>query len=145
MMSCSANSSSYSNTFLVLAFTISQKYYSDLSGIIIFCIALIIILFLILLETTTVNPRNEVVSEKQVADISDEVGTCWRQLGPRLKITESKIHNIDEENRGNWHKAQALLIVWKQKEGKNATVGHLSDVLEKIGRRSIAEKLLGEF
>ena len=95
-------------------------------------------------ETTTVNPRNEVVTEKQVADISGEIGTCWRQLGPRLKIAESKIHTIDEEYRGNWHKAYALLILWKQTEGKNATVGHLADVLEKIGRTSIAEKLLGE-
>ena len=98
-----------------------------------------------MLETTTVNPRNEVVTEKQVADIGDEVGTCWRELGPRLNIGESKIHNIDEENKGNWHKARALLIVWKQTEGKNATVGHLADVLEKIGRKSIAEKLLGEY
>ena len=98
-----------------------------------------------MLETTTVNPRNEVVTEKQVADISDVVGTCWRQLARRLKIAESKIHNIDEENKGNWHKAHALLIVSKQKEGKNATVGHLADVLEKIGRLSVAEKLLGEY
>ena len=29
--------------------------------------------------------------------------------------------------------------------GTNATVGHLADVLERIGRRSIAEKLLGEY
>ena len=45
VMSCSASSSSYSNTFLVSAFTISQNYYSDLLGIIIFCIALIIIYY----------------------------------------------------------------------------------------------------
>ena len=98
-----------------------------------------------MIETTTVNPRNKVVTEKQVAYVSDEVWTCWRQLAPRLKIAESKIHNIDEENEGNWYKAQALLIVWKQKEGKNATVDRLADVLEKIGKRSIAEKLLGEY
>ena len=96
-------------------------------------------------ETTTVNPRNEVVTEKQVADVSGEVGTWWRHLAPRLKIAESKIHNIDEENKGSWHKAHALLIVWKQKEGMNATVGHLADALEEIGRRRIAEKLLGEY
>ena len=98
-----------------------------------------------MLETTTVNPRSEVVTQKQIVDISDEVATCWCQLGPRLKIAESKIHNIDEESRSSRAKARALLIVWKQKEGKNATVGHLADVLEKIGRRSIAEKLLGEY
>ena len=98
-----------------------------------------------LLVTTTVNPINEVVTDSQIADISDEVGTCWRQLGPRLKIAGPKIHNIDEENGCNWSKANALLIVWKHKEGKNATVGRLANVLEKIGRRSIAEKLLGKY
>ena len=72
--------------------------------------------------------------------------TCQRQLGLRLKITESKIHSIDEENIGNCrHKAHALLIMWKQEKGKNATVSHLTVVLEKIRRRSIAEKLLGEY
>ena len=64
-------------------------------------------------------------------------------MGPKLDISASKIYNINEECRGNWHKANALLILWKQQEGSNATVGHLADVLEKIGRRSIAEKLLG--
>ena len=49
------------------------------------------------LETTTVNLRNEVIPEFQIADISDELETCWRQLGPRLKITAAKIKNIDGE------------------------------------------------
>ena len=98
-----------------------------------------------MLEATIVNPRSEVVTEKEVADISNDVGTCWRQLGLRHKITESKIHSTDEENIGNWHKAHALLIMWKQEKGKNATVSHLAHVLEKIGRRRIAEKLLGEY
>ena len=95
------------------------------------------------LETTTVNLRNEVIPEFQIADISDELETCWRQLGPRLKITAAKIKNIDEENKDDWTKANDLLILWKQQEGCNATVGHLADVLEKIGRKRIAEKLLG--
>lgn len=95
-----------------------------------------------MVETTIVNPRSEVVTEKEVADISNDVGTCWRQLGLRHKITESTIHSTAEENIGNWHKAHALLIMWKQEKGKNATISHLAHVLEKIGRRSIAEKLL---
>ena len=96
------------------------------------------------LETTTVNLRNEVIPEFQIADISDELETCWRQLGPRLKITAAKIKNIDEENKDDWTKANNLLILWKQQEGCNATVGNLADVLEKIGRKRIAEKLLGK-
>ena len=64
-------------------------------------------------------------------------------MGPKLDISASKIYNINEECRGNWDKANALLILWKHQEGSNATVGHLADVLEQIGRRSIAERLLG--
>ena len=48
------------------------------------------------------------------------------------------------DKRGNREKARAILIVWKRKEGSNATVGKLADVLEKEGRKDIAEKLLGE-
>ena len=48
------------------------------------------------------------------------------------------------DKRGNREKARAILIVWKWKEGSNATVGKLADVLEKEGRKDIAEKLLGE-
>ena len=103
-----------------------------------------LILFIFFLETRTANPRNEVIPEFQIADISDELETCWRQLGPRLKITAAKIKNIDEENKDDWTKANNLLILWKQQEGCNATVGNLADVLEKIGRKRIAEKLLGK-
>ena len=85
------------------------------------------------------------VTELQLADISNDVGTCWRELGPKLKIAASKIHNLDEENRLNWDKANALLIKWKQQEGRGATVGCLADALESIARKSIAEKLLGRY
>ena len=84
-----------------------------------------------------------VVTELQLSDISDDVGTCWREVGPKLLIKASKIHNLDDEYKSNRDKANALLNLWKQQEGSNATVGRLADVLEKIGRRSIAEKLLG--
>ena len=79
----------------------------------------------------------------QLSDISDDVGTCWRVVGSNLLISASKIHNLDDEYKSNRDKANALLILWKEQEGSNATVGHLADVLEKIGRRSIAERLLG--
>ena len=83
------------------------------------------------------------VTEIQLSDISDDVGTCWREVGPKLLISASKIHNLDDEYKSNRDKANALLILWKEQEGSNATVGLLADVLEKIGRRSIAERLLG--
>lgn len=81
----------------------------------------------------------------QLSDISDDVGTCWRELGPKLKIAASKIHNLDEEYRSNRDKANALLIIWKEQEGSSALAGRLADALESTGRKSIAEKLLGEW
>ncbi len=81
----------------------------------------------------------------QLSDISDDVGTCWRELGPKLKIAASKIHNLDEEYRCNRDKANALLIIWKEQMGSGALAGLLADALESIGRKSIAEKLLGEW
>lgn len=36
------------------------------------------------------------------------------------------------------------MIAWKHGKGRDATVGELADVLEKVGRKDIAEKLLGE-
>lgn len=90
-----------------------------------------------------INPRTTVVTELQLADISDDVGTCWRELGPKLEIAASKIQNLDEEYKYNRDKANALLIMWKQKEASRAIAGILADALESIGRKSIAEKLLG--
>lgn len=91
----------------------------------------------------TIDPRKSVVTELQLSDISDDVGTCWRELGPKLKVAASKIRNLDEEYNHNRDKANSLLIIWKEQVGSGALAGHLADSLERIGRKSIAEKLLG--
>lgn len=80
----------------------------------------------------------------QLNDISEEVGNCWYGVGLRLGISAAKLDNIDVEKTGNREKARAILIRWKRKEGRNATVGKLADVLEKEERKDIVEKLLGE-
>ena len=67
-----------------------------------------------------------------------------KDVGIKLGISAARIKNIDEENRINRQKALDILIEWKWKEGRNATVGKLADVLEKAERKDIAEKLLGE-
>ena len=92
-----------------------------------------------------IDPRKSTVTELQLAEISEDVGTCWRDLGPKLEIAASKIHNLDDEYKKNRDKANALLLIWKRREGSNATAGILADALKSIGRKSIAEKLLGEW
>ncbi|XP_068706989.1 probable serine/threonine-protein kinase ifkC isoform X2 [Montipora foliosa] len=92
----------------------------------------------------TFDPRSAIATELQLSEISDDVGTCWRKLGPKLNIAAAKIHNLDEDYKNNHDKANALLLMWKQQEGNtHATVGRLADHLKAIGRTSIAEKLLG--
>ncbi|XP_022777434.1 uncharacterized protein LOC111318831 [Stylophora pistillata] len=89
-----------------------------------------------------IDQRTSVVSEVQLSDISDDVGTCWRELGPKLDISAAKIQNLDDDYRCNRDKANALLLMWKQKEGSSAVAERLVDALESIGKKCIAEKLL---
>ena len=88
--------------------------------------------------------RTSVVTELQLSEISDDVGTCWRELGPKLDIPAAKIQNLDDDYRCNRDKANALLLMWKQKEGSSAIAGRLADALVGIGKKCIAEMLLGK-
>ena len=90
------------------------------------------------------DPGISLVTELQLSDISDDVGTCWRELGPKLDIPAAKIQNLDNDYYCSRDKANALLLLWKQKEGRNALVGCLADALVTIGKKCIAEKLLGK-
>lgn len=78
----------------------------------------------------------------QLWEISDDVGNCWSEVGLLLHIPALVILHIDAEHRRNKDKAKAILFRWKWQEGLSATVGRLADVLEKVGRKDIAEILL---
>ena len=84
------------------------------------------------------------VTELQLSDISVDVGNCWRELGPQLGIPAAKIRNLDDDYDRNRDKANALLLTWKQKEGSSAIAGRLADALVSIGKKCIAEMLLGK-
>ena len=86
--------------------------------------------------------RDTVVRVMQLWEISDDVGNCWSEVGLLLHIPALVILHIDAEYRRNKDKARAILFRWKWREGLSATVGRLADVLEKVGRKDIAEILL---
>ena len=92
--------------------------------------------------SVTSDPRNTVVSEMQLWELSRYVGNCWKSMGLLLFIAASKMLQINYNYSRNRDRAMALLIMWKQREGLDATVGRLADVLEKVGRKDIAEILL---
>ena len=72
------------------------------------------------------------------------MGTCWKQLAPQLDFNAAQRENIDDDHKYNTEKGNKLLIKWMQRETSKATVGHLADALEKIGKKQFAEKLLGK-
>lgn len=82
------------------------------------------------------------MSEEFITDVSEDIGTCWKELGTKLNISASKIHNIDDECKRNREKASQLLLSWKQTNGHRATIGILETALIDIDRKDIAEKLL---
>ena len=92
-----------------------------------------------------IDSRTCVVTHLQLLDIIDDVGTCWRELGPKLDISAAEIQRLDEEYRFNREKANALLLMWKEREGNRAEKGRLKNALLSIGRQKIAEKLYGEY
>ena len=64
------------------------------------------------------------------------IGTCWRELGPKLDMSASKIKNLDEDDNCSPDKANTLLLVWKHREESSAVAGRLADALESIGERN---------
>ena len=75
--------------------------------------------------------------------ICDDVGTCWEDLGLELGLKWSVVSNVGDEKRKCREKAMEIICLWKQNEGKAATVKSLADALLRIGKKAIAEKLLG--
>lgn len=92
-----------------------------------------------------IDPRTSFETQLQLLDIIDGVGTCWRELGLKLDISALEVQKLDEGYRSNREKANTLLLMWKEREGRRAVAGRLVDALRSIGRESIADKLLGEY
>ncbi|KAJ7363111.1 hypothetical protein OS493_011385 [Desmophyllum pertusum] len=61
-------------------------------------------------------------------------------LGITLKLSPAALHNVDHDYRLCREKAREMLYTWMEMEGNAATVGILADALEKIRKKSIAQK-----
>jgi len=82
------------------------------------------------------------VSDTVLLDHVKALSTSWKMLGRRLGISEGGIKNIDEENRYVVDKGMAMFAEWKGQKGEGATVGVLTEALEKIERFDLAEKIV---
>ena len=83
------------------------------------------------------------VDEIDVQSICGEVGADWRDLGKSLGLESALIDNIELDHSTNREKAWKVLLKWRQKKKKEATVGILIKALKKTNRKDIVEKLCG--
>lgn len=79
----------------------------------------------------------------EIVGIVGDLESCWEELGTALELGEGNLRKIKKENKTDREKAYAVLTMWTDEEGQDATVERLVDTLEKIGKRSPVDKLLG--
>lgn len=83
--------------------------------------------------------------ETNFYDISEELARDWKALGRKLKLTTSKLDNIDVDYRKVKEKAFQVMLQWKRTNGMKATGQVLANALTLIGRKDVAELLASMF
>lgn len=80
--------------------------------------------------------------EPLLADIAEEFGGCWKDVGRQLLSKECLIENIDEDYKKVGEKSYQVLIKWKKEKGTEAFITDIFKCLNHISREDVAEKLL---
>ena len=83
------------------------------------------------------------VNENHIRSICGELVTHRRDLGGVLGLESGSMDSIEADQCACREKARKVLLTWRQKIGKDATVGILIDALKKIERKDVVDKLLG--
>ena len=83
-----------------------------------------------------------VPSDNELLSLAAELGSKWKMLSSVLRIPTPSIEAIDEENRRMVEKCYSSLILWKQRNGSQATYEVLEAGLchATVDRRELAEK-----
>lgn len=82
------------------------------------------------------------VTSSQLMLICDDVGASWRDLGIQLRLPSAVVRNVEDDYTLCRERAWQVLDTWKQRNGTGATLGNLTDALEKIGKRNAAQRLV---
>ncbi|XP_048577716.1 FAS-associated death domain protein-like isoform X2 [Nematostella vectensis] len=95
-----------------------------------------------LLETSvSTTVQRNLVTQEIITSIAEEISIDWKDVGRRLKLKESILDNIEDENRKTKEKSTQMLNKWKQLNAASATIQVLMVALKQAGRRDIAETL----
>lgn len=87
--------------------------------------------------------RESFVTLKMATRLKKVLGSCWKDVGAFLEIFEDELDSIEKSNKSDQEKAGAMLKLWRDWKGTKATVGDLEDVCNQLGKKRIAEMLLG--
>lgn len=82
------------------------------------------------------------VTSSHMMLICDDVGASWRDLGTQLRLPSAVVRNVENDYTLCRERAWQVLDRWKQRNGTGATLGNLTDALEKIGKRNAAQRLV---
>ncbi|XP_048576513.1 uncharacterized protein LOC116602146 [Nematostella vectensis] len=83
-----------------------------------------------------------VIELNLIREISDEFGSCWRELGRFLLKKECSVENIAADYNKVSEKAYQVLLLWRREQGCNATIMRLFSALLNIGKDNVAQRLL---
>jgi len=79
----------------------------------------------------------------EIVGMMEDLQSGWKELATSLELGEANLRKIKEENKRDLEKAYAVLTMWTDKEGEDATVERLIDTLEKIAKSRPVEKMPG--
>ena len=99
-------------------------------------------LFYVYIAKTSVQ-RKKAVTLVEIAEIMEDLEGSWEELATVLELGEENLHKIRKENETDRQKAYAVLTMWMDEEGEDATMGRLLDTIVKIAKRSPVKKTLG--
>uniref|UniRef100_A0A671KEY4 Ankyrin-2-like n=1 Tax=Sinocyclocheilus anshuiensis TaxID=1608454 RepID=A0A671KEY4_9TELE len=90
-------------------------------------------------DKVRLDPQDEADrKEGRLALIADHLGFSWSELARELEFSELQINQIRNENPNSLQdQSHALIRLWKEREGKNATETTLMKTLTKINRMDI--------
>ncbi|XP_071842849.1 uncharacterized protein [Apostichopus japonicus] len=95
-------------------------------------------------EAEAMTIDSEVVKNQTLLNLSGTFSKEWRDVGRKLKLDETDLDNIEADNKSKGQKevVYQLLLLWKRKNGMEATKKTLRDALKAANRKDLSDYLL---
>lgn len=74
--------------------------------------------------------------------LANYIAQDWKMLGRQLCISSSVLQSIDHEHNSLHERVMAMLLIWRRKFGKEATMKVLTEALKRIARKDLSDKIL---